>query len=420
MKRIETFLIIFRKATIKLKQYGFFETCKTIINIIQQGRFFASNPKKIKFYLNNIGLPSLKYSSFKQIKNNTLQYIEKMRITSKPYGRYRYCEHSSTPLLYSSLYAVMTRHLYNDLETLHDDERKEWIDYIKRHQREDGLFVDKYVENEIAEICDWWGWKHLTAHALVALSCLGEISEVRIKYIEPFYNTTYLLNWLENCKWNSSSDDSNAIHHIGAFLQYARDYQNNENASIAIEVMFHWLDNHVDKKSGLWGGVPKDQRMLDLLVQSAYHIWILYFYEKKSIPYIEKAIDSVLSNQNSLGGFGSIPNTSACQDIDSIASLVWFSYSTNYRAEDIENSLRIALPWILANGNTDGGYVFQRGIPLTYGHPLMHSAADQSAMFPTWFRSLCLSYLSLSKSNMRWYNFEPHFTDCPVLQCWKK
>ena len=341
-----------------------------------------------------------------------------MRLKNGTYGRYRYSEMSDEPLLYASIYAALTRYLYRDLGNLKNSERIEWIEHIQIHQREDGLYADPLVVNDIAETCEWWGWRHLTAHALVALACLGAKSEKRIRYIEPFYSQDYMSTWLGNCDWGAGSDDSNAVHHIGAYLLYARDYQQDQSACQAIEVLFNWLDDHVDVVSGLWGGRPEIPADLDILIQTAYHMWILYFYERRPIPFIEQAINNVLANQNIFGGFGCNLNTSACQDIDSIASLVWFSRMTSYRFEDIKKSLQRALPWVLANMNIDGGYVFQRGIPLTYGHTLMRSETDRSAMFPSWFRSLCLGYITQVPIDNWNVDFSPQFIQCPVLQCW--
>jgi len=286
------------------------------------------------------------------------------------------------------------------------------------HQRDDGLYVDPLVENDIAETCEWWGWRHLTAHALVALACLGATSKRKISYIRPFCEPRGMSTWLDNCDWGPGSDDSNAVHHVGAYLLYARDFQQEPSAGQAIKVLFEWLDDHIDPVSGLWGGCAETPAQLDILVQTAYHIWILYFYDRRKVPCLEQAIDSVIRNQNRLGGFGAVPNTSACQDIDSIASLVWFSHMTGHRRSEIISSLERALPWVLANANSDGGFVFQRNAALTYGHALMHSEANQSAMFPTWFRSLCLAYLTKAPSRLWRVDFDAQFVGCPVLQCW--
>jgi len=44
--------------------------------------------------------------------------------------------------------------------------------------------------------------------------------------------------------------------------------------------------------------------------------------------------------------------------------------------------------------NDNGGFVFRRGEQMVYGHELMSSKANESAMFPTWLRTLSLAYLA--------------------------
>jgi hypothetical protein len=101
----------------------------------------------------------------------------------------------------------------------------------------------------------------------------------------------------------------------------------------------------------------------------------------------------LLSTQNVLGGFGVTLNSSACEDIDSIYPLIRFSSATNYRRDDIDLALKRAFPWVLANMNSDGGFVFRRNESFCYGHEEMYSGYNESSMFATWFRTLCLAYL---------------------------
>lgn len=65
------------------------------------------------------------------------------------------------------------------------------------------------------------------------------------------------------------------------------------------------------------------------------------------------------------------------------------------------------------------GFVFVRGEPLTYGHRLMSSSADESAMFPTWFRVLSLAYLSKVINAPELREIDWNFVDCPGYQFWR-
>jgi hypothetical protein len=119
-----------------------------------------------------------------KVRRKTLSYVESMRIKGTEYGKYRYCESVKEPVLYASVYAALTRHLYNDLAGLNEKEKAEWAEYIRSHQSNDGLFRDPQVENKAAETCDWWGWRHMTLHALMALTCLDSKAEKDFKIIE--------------------------------------------------------------------------------------------------------------------------------------------------------------------------------------------------------------------------------------------
>ena len=68
--------------------------------------------------------------------------------------------------------------------------------------------------------------------------------------------------------------------------------------------------------------------------------------------------------------------------------------------------------------NDDGGFVFQRGEPLVYGHERMSSKADESTMFPTGFRTLSLAYLAQALPHSVVGGFGWQFPRCPGLQFW--
>ena len=103
-----------------------------------------------------------------EVRKKTLQFTESLRLPNGPYGRYRYAPGQDGPVLYASLYAALTLHLYNDLADLSTIKRQEWIDYIKSFQSADGWFRDPAIACELAETADWWGWRHLTLHAVMA------------------------------------------------------------------------------------------------------------------------------------------------------------------------------------------------------------------------------------------------------------
>jgi hypothetical protein len=312
-------------------------------------------------------------------------------------------------------------HLYGVLDHLSHAERKEWADYIQNFQQDDGIFRDSVIDIPLAEEIDWWGWRHLTVHVLMALSALGAIAAKPIKIIEPFKKKGFMNDWLFTRNWqNDPASVSNEVQNYATMLQYARDFQKEAWCDNVLVEMYDWLDKTQDSETGLWGYRFDNPVFLSQGVQTGYHLWLLYFYDKRPIQYLDKIIDSCLETQNSYGGFGVQLNSSACEDIDSIDPLIRLSFMTDYRKNDILIALRRALPWILVHMNPDGGWVFRRYESFQYGHPNMKSKREESAMFPTWFRALTLAYLDQMMLTSGSPALKFRFLQCPGHQFWHK
>lgn len=403
----------------KARQKGFYGTFNTLKDRAVRIPDRIIMPMKLKRMLLDSGLKSVENLNMEEIKQKTLDYIESMRVKVAPYGQYRYSAIQNKPVLYASLYALLTRYLYRDLEDLTKSQRKEWTEYIQSFQDDDGLFKDPAVDNKISNNSDWWGWRHLTLHALMALKSLGAVAKKKFKIIEPFKDIDFTINWLERRDWViDPATTSNEVQNYFTVLQYARSFQSENWAGKTLDKVFNWLNEKQDFKTGLWGQRFDTPTVLSNGVQTGYHIWLLYFYEKRPIQHIERIIDSCLATQNKFGGFGVPLNSSACEDIDSIDPLVRLSFITDYRKDDIRKSLKEAIPWILANRNGDGGFVFRRMESFLYGSPLMFSEKDASAMFPTWFRTLSLAYLAKYFPDSPVGGFDWQFINCPGLQFW--
>jgi hypothetical protein len=355
-----------------------------------------------------------------KIREKTLFFTEKMRLKANPYGQYQYAPSSRFPLLYASVYASLIRHLYDDLSQLSFSEKREWINYIQRHQHEDGLFKDPAVANELAETADWWGWRHLTLHTVMALTALNALAPKRLSFLAKFKDNEYVARWLNTRDWNGNvAKVSNEIQNHCALIQYARDYQNESWAVDAMDTFYDELDKLQNTETGSWGNNIGSSALLAISVQAGYHIWLLYFYDKKNIRFAQKIIDCSLSTQNRMGGFGAFLSSSACEDIDSLDPLIRLSHMTSHRKPEIEIACERALPWILTNMNHDGGFVFRRNEPYMYGHENMFSGINESIMFPTWFRTLSLAYLSKILPESIVGRFKWKFIDCPGYQFWR-
>ena len=227
-------------------------------------------------------------------------------------------------------------------------------------------------------------------------------------------------DWLEARDWKRDPTDvSSEIQNLGTFLQYARDFQDAGWCEVVLEEMFDWLDRKQDAKTGLWGDRFDTPAKLASGVQTGYHLWMLYFYDQRPVCHVDRVIDSCLKTQNKFGGFGLPPNTGACEDIDTIDPLVRLSLRTNYRREDVQECLKRSLSWVLFHQNTDGGWVFRRRQAFEYGHRLMRSEKQESAMFASWFRTLSLAHLSQILPQRLISPYPWQFLDCPGHQFWK-
>ena len=354
------------------------------------------------------------------IRHRTLSYIESNRKPGICFGAYSY-KSGGPPLLYASCYAALTKHLYNDLDAMPKSSLQEWISYIQGFQKDNGLFLDPMIETPLAEEVDWWGWRHLTLHALMALAALGGLAEKRFEILKPFKKKGYFSTWLESRNWRlDPASVSNEIQNHAVMLQYARDFQRETWCEDSLQEMFDWLDKMQDPETGLWGECFNNKRRLSNGVQTGYHLWLLYFYDSRPIHHVDRIIDSCLATQNKRGGFGVPLNSSACEDIDSIDPLVRFSFLTDYRKEDIRQALEKSIPWILVNANPDGGWVFRRYEAFQYGHELMRAEAEESSMFPSWFRTLALAYLGKILMGTAIGSYPWTYLSGPGLQYWKE
>jgi glycosyltransferase involved in cell wall biosynthesis len=324
------------------------------------------------------------------IRSRSLDYVTSMRLTrSGEFMGYRYSNSTTKPVLYATLSVLLLKHLYG----FHDEHIDEELELVLGFQSDDGLFRDPTIACPQAETCEWWGWRHLTLHALMTLALYDKPARKEICCLELFKDKDRFREYLSSRDWSVNVDNtSNELQNVGVMLQYARDYQNSQNAGALLGILFEVLDAHQDPITGLFGNRFETPRELSLGVQAGYHFWLLYFYDNRPIHEVERIIDNVLKTQNILGGYGAQWNCSACEDIDSIDLLVRLSRLIDYRYNDIQASLQRALPAILHNLNGDGGWVFRRHEPLTMGHPQMFNAPNESNMFYTWFRTLGLAY----------------------------
>lgn len=107
-------------------------------------------------------------------------------------------------------------------------ERNESRTYFQHHQDDDGLFRDHAMANELAEKEDWWGWRHLTIHVLMAMTALKTITQKELTYINRFFNKAYFQLYLECLDWGyrvacTSNEQQNLWGHAAIFERLSRE-----------------------------------------------------------------------------------------------------------------------------------------------------------------------------------------------------
>ena len=314
---------------------------------------------------------------------------------------YRYAASCRVATLYASAYACMTYSLLGVLVKLGTAQKKRWLEYFDSFQSQaDGLFYDSATTNEIFPDTDWWGARHLALHMINAYTDLGERPRYPFKFLSPYYDVDVIRGWLDAQEWDTNTiglgDLDNRIMNIGCLLQFQRDQWVDAAAGDAVEYLKGYLLQKINPATGLWGGFNVDDPgQRSRMVQFAYHLFPLYFYDGFFGFDHERIVELVLRTQNPLGGFGVAPNSSACEDIESIDILIRLAPRVSeQRGKEIEIALVKAWQWVLCNQGADGGFVFRLFEPFAYGHEATSSAKNEGAMLPTWFRTLSLVYLS--------------------------
>lgn len=361
----------------------------------------------------------------KLLKQETLDFYEALRCREDGYGRYRYAACQTHPILYASIYAALARHLLGEAQSFDPTLKKEWIQYLQSFQDDDGFFKDEIIAHPgswyVPPHTEWCGWWHLTCHAMMAMTALGGVAEREFKALQPFYDESYLRDWLSRRKMDRMDFVGNEILNLGQFLQYARDFHHARPAGRAMEIILDWLDKTQDAQTGLWGLKFDTPAEMNKAYQGAYHFYLLYEYDRRPVAYVERIIDSMLSMQTFQGGFGIFPdrlNTSGCEDIDAIDPLCRYCFKTEYRRDDILRSLNQAIAWVLRNRVADNGFVFIKDKDMFYGSKFMYSGPHEGSSFATWWRMLCLAIMCQVLKDHAIAAYPWQFLNCPGYQFW--
>lgn len=335
---------------------------------------------------------------FDSFKTSILRFMQAMQVDESGVC-YKYSAKCKKPTLYASVYACMTLGMLGELRNYRDEDKKKWIEYFDSFQDpETGLFYDPVVANDIYNDSDWWGARHLALHMISSYAHLGGAPRCPFKFLTQYYKSGAIIKWLEKYDWSGYFDHSidvdNKIMNVGCLLQYQRDTYNDGEAVKAINELKQFLKYQINHTNGMWGEADlTNMHQRSRLVQFAYHVLPIFFYDEDYKFDAEKIVKITLATQNCFGGFGVQANSSACEDIDSLYILIkLYPYVSLASREKIDDALNRVFSWLLINQMDDGGFVFRLNEKLEYGHKEMLSFSNEGAMFPTWFRVLSISY----------------------------
>ncbi|QIK36948.1 hypothetical protein GWK36_01845 [Caldichromatium japonicum] len=341
--------------------------------------------------------PETQRYDFERRKNNALSFVSSMQMDDEGI-RYRYSADCTQPTLYSSAYACMIYSLLGELQRISQESKARWIAYFDSMQsRQTGLFYDPVVKNKLFDDSDWWGARHLALHMISAYTTLGGRPRYPFYFLRSYKDTNILSTWLDSHDWSAcfdhAQDIDNKIMNIGCLLQYQRDHWQDSEAGDAVRFLQDYLLDKMNANTGLWGAYnPNDPVQVSRGVQFAYHLLPIFLYDRRLEFNVNRLLEAALRTQNKYGGFAPTPNSSACEDIDSIYILARLvAYAPQYR-ERVLMALKKAQAWVVVNQVDDGGFVFRLNEGMTYGHRQMMSRRNRGAMFPTWFRLLSLAY----------------------------
>lgn len=342
---------------------------------------------------------SLDDFDFEAFKVKTIGFLESMRIADGDF-RFRYSASCKQPTLYASVYACMTYSLLGGLRIHSTAEKNAWGRYFDSFQRpDDGLFYDPVVMNDLYNDSDWWGARHIGLHMITAYTDLGLKPGYPFSFLSKYYRPVDIKNWLDQYDWDSAligkTDIDNKIMNIGCLLQYQRDQWGDAEAEQAVDYLKKYLLSKLSAESGFWGGFNRrDPSQRLRMVQFAYHLFPLFFYDGYFDFDNDRIAQSVLQTQNRIGGYGVKLNSSACEDIDSIDLLIrMLPFVSSDRSIEVVSSLQEAFRWVSLNQVGDGGFVFRMNESFEYGGKETSSLANKGGMLPTWFRSLSVAYM---------------------------
>lgn len=323
--------------------------------------------------------------------DRTMSYLNNMKNNVESVS---FSNSSHMDSIYSVTYGCLVEAMYGEIS---NDEKIELKNYFDTHQRkEDGLYWDrKYDVKGFFYGTDGWGARHLVPHITIALDRIDYQPKYEFTYLDKYKNPDDMIRWLDSLDYHNVWGSSNAIMNYGVAMQYARDRMNG-NYSSSIAAMEEYLLKRINSYGMWYEGEISSPEDRNEMIRGAYHILPILYYDGIEVPNCENAVEEILKSQNKWGGFDTYIASSACEDIDGLDPLLRYSIMAGMTNDKrVIDAINKAENWILFNQNEDGGFVFEKDTPFSYGgQKTLSSVAGESNMFATWFRCVSLELIN--------------------------
>jgi hypothetical protein len=198
-----------------------------------------------------------------------------------------------------------------------------------------------------------------------ALECLGS------SLAHPVANTEeigpdLLVETLANLDWTQGAWGCG--HWIDCYASCLYPNRNYFGQGRQIELLFTWLDDHCDPKSGLWGFPRSEDRWLQP-INGFYRLTRgTYAQFGRRLPHAERAIDTILLHAAD-GEFFGEGRGNACNVLDVTHPLWLCLKQTDYRREEVEAWMMARLPLALKQWYAGRGMAFDPCASSEQGEP---------------------------------------------------
>lgn len=294
------------------------------------------------------------------LRRRVLDWLKTMRVEGGFFGEYR-MNAGSDATVFNSCFAVFIRHLFGDLASLPEADRKSWLEYFQGFQDEkSGLFI--YPEGADRMTGEDHDPDHLnrqlSTFCVSAMRALGGGPRYPFAFLDIYKKPGKLVEWLEGLNWNRPWNCGNKVMFAAILLIDNWERFGDQESRELLDVWLDWFDRTQNPKTGFWGKGKWSEYIMGM--GGFYHMFVVYNYMRRKVNHADRVVDRCLLLQQANGLYTPNLGGATCDDIDGLDPLVHFYYRYDYRRADVRKALRKALPVLLDMQNEDGGFCWAK------------------------------------------------------------